>query len=151
MNDIPESEALALLQLPKFCKDLREWEVVKGQPDTVGIGIGILDAEGLSMRMYAELHYHRGAKTRIASYKFSVFRRTRLAIERVYQLQVNIFPKPVRDKHQLSHEHIGDARYPGDASWATWSYDEVIEHFCRRTNLKFDVRPLHPEDFRLQG
>jgi hypothetical protein len=51
----------------------------------------------------------------------------------------------------MSHEHMGSVRTVGDAGWATWGYDEVLAHFCARTNMNFRPTPPHPEHFHLTG
>jgi hypothetical protein len=151
MQDIPESEARALLSAPTKCEEPPDWSPVKVQPGTVEIGAGLVDAMGRSVGLYAHLHYRNSHKTNIVKYRFTVFVRRPYGLERVYQLQVNHFPIPIRDLHQYSHEHIGLLRVTGDASWADWRYDDVIAYFCKQTNIAFDPAPPHPEQYQLKG
>lgn len=151
MQDIPEAEARALLSEPLRCEDAPGWEPLKMQSDSFEIGVAVIDLQGRSVRLYVQLLYRRSYKTKSIKHKFSVFRRQAYGLERVYQLQVNHFPRPVKNAHEMSHEHIGDLKVMGDASWGKWSYDEVIAHFCKQTNITFEPSLLHPEDFELKG
>lgn len=151
MQDIPEYEARALLIEPRRCEDAPNWAPIKQQPGSFEIGVGVVDHEGKSTGLYVQLIFQRSYKTQIVRYRFTVFKRQRYGSDRVYQLQVNHFPRPVHDAHQRSHEHIGNRRVTGDAAWANWSYDDVIAYFCRQTNISFDPELLHPEHFRLVG
>ncbi|MNT30549.1 hypothetical protein D3C72_1663480 [compost metagenome] len=113
---------------------------------------GLLDANGRSAKLIVELRFRRSSKTNVAQYVFSVFRRVLpKGLERVYQLDVMQWPKPVRDQHQMPHEHFGNERNLGDDSWAKWSYDEVLAYFCARTNITFVPPVPHPEELRLKG
>ncbi len=81
------------------------------------------------------------AKTR---YVFSVFLLNQFSAERVYQLEVNHALREPKDTHRKSHEHIGDQRLNGQASWQHWGYDEVLAHFCAQTNITFTPLPTRP-------
>lgn len=101
--------------------------------------------------MYAQLIYTNSPKTRVKKYKFTLFRRQPFALERVYELQVNIFNKPMHDAHQKSHEHIGRLRVTGGANWTAWRYDDVVAYFCSQTNITFNPHLPDPEHFQLKG
>lgn len=117
----------------------------------MSLGVGVLDEDGVGVQMYVELMYRHSHKTSLTSYKFTLFKRHRYGKDRVYQLDVTQTRKPVKDAHALSHEHMGASKSPGDASWASWGYDEVLAHFCERTNITFRPLPLHPDHFQLTG
>lgn len=151
MQDIPEAEARALLSGDLRCEDAPDWMPLKMQPNTFEMGVGVINSDGRSAGMYVQLHYQSSAKTKIIKYQFTVFRRLSYGLERVYQLQVNHFPVPMRDAHQWSHEHMGKLRVTGDASWANWRYDDVIAYFCKQTNIAFLPTLPHPEHFQLRG
>jgi len=151
MKDIPKEEALSLLARPMFCEDPDDWEPVKLQAGTVILRAGLVDIDGLSAQLQAELMFRRSHKTGITMYKFTVFKRQPYGLERVYQLDVVQSKVRIKDTHSLPHEHIGTSREQGDASWATWGYDEVLAHFCARTNISFKPPPNHPEFFQLKG
>ncbi|MDB5911201.1 MAG: hypothetical protein JWP34_5318 [Massilia sp.] len=151
MRIIPEDDARALVRNPLTCEDVGDWATLKVQPGTVVIGVGVLDENGVSVRMYVELVYRPSYKTKITRYLFTLFQRFPYGNERIYQLEVTQTPKLVRDMHKLSHEHMGSLRTTGDASWATWGYDEVLAHFCAQTNITFAPSPVHPETFELRA
>jgi hypothetical protein len=151
MRDIPEAEARALLTEQLRCEDAPDWMPLRIQPHTFEIGVGVVDLAGKSVGMYVQLHYRFSLKTKIIKYQFSVFLRQPYGLERVYQLQVNHFPVPVRDAHQRSHEHIGNLRVIGSANWENWRYDDVITYFCKQTNIAFVPDLPHPEHFQLKG
>lgn len=151
MNDIPEAEARTLLAKPLKCEDSPSWEPLRIQPDTFQIGVGVLDEFGIRTGLYVQLNFHRGLKTKSVTYQFSVFKRQPYGLERVYQLEVVQWSRPIKDAHKQSHEHFGDKRTPGDASWDNWQYDDVIKHFCSRTNIQFQPALMHPEHFQLRG
>lgn len=151
MRDISEAAARALLSAPTKCEDPPDWSPVKVYPGAVEIGAGVVDSLGRSAGLYVQLHYQNSYKTKIVKYRFTVFVRQPYGLERVYQLQVNHFPVPIRDMHQRSHEHLGKLRVTGDASWADWRYDDVIAHFSKQTNIAFDPVPPHPEQYQLKG
>lgn len=151
MQKIPEEEARALVSQPLFCEDIENWNPLKIQPGTAVCGNGILDADGQSVRMYVELSYRSTPRTKITKYVFTLFKRILRGKERVYQLEVTQTPKRVKDLHKLSHEHMGDLRTDGGATWDNWGYDEVLAHFCAATNITFVPKPAHPDDFQLRG
>ncbi|MES2756471.1 MAG: hypothetical protein V4693_03780 [Pseudomonadota bacterium] len=151
MRTIPEDEARGLVSAPLLCDDTTGWAPVKVQAGTVRLGAGVLDTHGTGMQMYVELIYRRSHKTNITTFMFTLFKRYSYGKERVYQLEVTQTPKRSKDLHKISHEHMGSARTVGDAKWAGWEYDEVLAHFCARTNITFRPAPPHPEHFQLTG
>lgn len=153
MRDILEEEALQLTSRPLVCEDSPPWSPLKVQPGTVSLGVGVLDEDGVGVQMYVELLYRHSQKTNFTSYKFTLFKRHGYGKDRVYQLDVAQTRKPVQNSHShsLSHEHMGASRTQGDASWVSWGYDDVLAHFCERTNITFRPLPLHPDHFQLTG
>lgn len=151
MHTIPEADARALLKRTLHCEDCGEWRPHKVQPGTRVLGIGAVDAEGVGVGMYVELIYRHGFRTNMTTYLFTLFKRHPYGKERVYQLEVTQAPRPVKDLHKQSHEHMGAARSIGSASWATWAYDEVLAYFCAQANVKFIPVPSDPESFDLKG
>jgi hypothetical protein len=151
MQDIPEAEARALLQKLRICEDFPEWAPIRLQPGSFEIAAGVVDEDGKGSGLLVQLLYQHSFKTQIKKYKCSVFQRQAYGLDRVYQLQVNHFTRPIRNPHHKSHQHIGDFRDLGDASWANWSYDDVISFFRSQTNITFDPELPHPENFKLKG
>ena len=114
-------------------------------------GCGLLDQDGVSLRLLVDLRYRRTEKTNARQYLFTLFQRQPYGLERIYQLDVRQYPRVPKDAHLLPHEHIGKARVTGNAGWANWSYDEAMARFCTMTNIVFRPNLPHPEDFRLRG
>ncbi|WP_238920911.1 hypothetical protein [Achromobacter xylosoxidans] len=152
MNNVTAEEALALLSSPLICEDCPDWVPGKELKGLLSTSCGLLDSTGRSAKLVAELRFRRSSKTHVAQYVFSVFRRTLpRGLERVYQLDILQWPKPVKDLHQMPHEHFGNERIQGDDSWSKWTYDEVLAHFCARANITFVPPVPHPEELRLKG
>ncbi|MEJ8811400.1 hypothetical protein WKW77_10015 [Variovorax ureilyticus] len=150
MHDIPEAEARALLANVLFAHDCPDWSVWKVQPGTSQIDMGLVDAAGIGARMQVSLKFHRGPKTNLTHYLFTVYRQEPQGLQRVYQLEVRQWPKPVKSEHMRPHEHWGDKRIQGEQSWASWSYEQVLAYFCEQTRIKFEPVPGHPEAFSLK-
>lgn len=151
MRSIPEDEARELVSRPLLCEDPPNWTPAKVQAGTMRLGAGILDIHGVGTQMYVELVYRHSHKTKLTVYLFTLFKRYSYGKERVFQLEVTQTPHRMKDSHRISHEHMGSARMVGDAKWASWGYDEVLAHFCARTNINFRPVPAHPEHFQLTG
>lgn len=152
MNDVPEAEARRLLANPLYCDDYPDWRPPKGTKGKLQVSCGLLNAEGVNVRLIADLIFSRSPSTRIVRYKFSVFLRGSSArLERVFQLDVSQWPRGAPSEHHRPHQHFGDNRQLGDATWASWTYDEVLERFCATTNITFRPPLPHPEELRLRG
>jgi hypothetical protein len=152
MQDCSTEQAHILLPgQERLCVGCRPWEPWPLQQGTVIATGGIVDDDGISTGLYAELMFRRSQKTKTVRYKFTVFHATRWGPERVYQLDISQSERPTKDWHHLPHEHWGAERLMGSASWLEWSYDEVLDYFCDRAGLAFDQRPQHPEHFSLEG
>lgn len=151
MHEISEPEARILLDRPLRCEDVGDWKAVGIGLNTCLLQSGLICQNRMATELYVELKFCRRAGPGRISYSFSVFRRNRCNVDRVYQLTVVQSPKPIKDKHGQSHEHIGASRTLGTAEWQEWSYDDVLKHFCARTNITFVPTPGHPENFRRNG
>lgn len=150
MRNIPEPEALALFESPLFCEDVDGWAPLKLNQDVVEVSAGVVDATGRSTNLLVTMMYAHSRKTRIRTCKFTVFVRRPYGLERAYQLELNQYPVQLPDVHKRSHEHIGDLRVEGDASWGKWEYDDALAHFSRQTNISFQPPLLDPEHFHLK-
>ena len=151
MYDIPEPEARQLLSQPLKCQDAAGWNSAGVQRGSRGLQSGLVDRSGQPTGLYVDLFYFRRPHPLLVSYRFTVLRRNRSGVERVYQLTVNQSAKPIKDKHRQSHEHVGASRHTGTAKWQKWSYDEVLAYFCAKANVTFVPVPVHPELFRSKG
>lgn len=150
MNTISEAEARALLAKPLECIDCPDWSGWKMMEGTVQTSMGLVDEFGIGSRLQVALRFHRSAKTKRVTHLFTVYKVEPHGLERVYQLDVRQFPKPVKDEHMRPHEHWGARRLPGTESWATWSYEQVLAYFASQTKILFKPRPAHPEAFELK-
>lgn len=120
------------------------------QQGLVQTAMGLVDADGLGTRLQVGLRFHRSMKTKLSHHIFTVYKQEPHGLERVYQLEVRQFPKTVKDEHLRPHEHWGKARYVGQESWATWSYEQILAYFCEQTKIVFKPPPEHPEAFELK-
>lgn len=150
MNDATEEEARRILAGPFVCEDCGEWTPSKSLNGLHETGCGLLGEDGVNLRLYVDMKYRRTEKTDSTHYMFTMFKRQPYGPERVYQLDVRQYPIVPRDAHSLPHEHIGNSRVTGDASWSKWTYDEVMAYFCRQANIEFRPTLPHPEEFRLK-
>lgn len=151
MNNIAEMEARELLARPSICEFEGDWLQEKVSPGTVTIAAGLMDCEGVGRRMMVRLLFHRSPKTGLIKYKFSVFNRTRYSLDRVYELEVTHSPKPIKNLHAISHEHIGALRRNGNEAWSKWGFEDVLEYFCAATNIEMSPKPQDPEHFELRS
>lgn len=150
MRDIPEAEARALLGQKLTCEDA-EWAAPKHPRGTLRLACGLSDENGQNVGLYAEFFFVRSPSTKLAKFKFTVFRATPHGPARVYQLHVEQMKAAPKHPRTMAHEHIGDRRSHGTAGWLSWSYDDVLHHFCKQTGIVFVPSPAHPEHFDLKG
>ncbi|MGJ7506862.1 hypothetical protein [Variovorax sp. GT1P44] len=145
MNKVPEAEARALLANALYAHDCDDWSVWRLQPGTHEVSVGLVDADGVGVRMQVVLRFHRGRKTDIAHYLFSVYKQEPHGLERVYQLDAKQWPKLVKTEHMKPHEHWGDKRIMGDRSWSVWTFEQLLAYFTEQTRIEFAPPPEHPE------
>ena len=150
LNDIDTEEALALFAVPRTCEDDEGWLPQKQQADTWIAAAGVLNEDGSSARLLVELVFRRSSKTSRVWYKFTVFKRHASGLERAYQLDIQQFARqlPIHDR---PHEHFGSERIEGGCDWATWTFEQALQHFTERTTITFRPPVPHPEHFELRG
>jgi hypothetical protein len=151
MRNISEKEAQTLLSEATRCECDQDWTPLGVQPGTSCMDMGLVDAEGVGTQMQVNLCFRRRSKTGIVRYVFTVFKRHPYGKDRVYQLDVMHSRKPLKNAHGKSHEHMGDRRSLGDATWETWTFDDVLAYFCAKANVAMEPKPSHPEHFQLKG
>lgn len=151
MNSVSEAEAIALLVGPNTCVEIGDWEQLKQQPGTCVCRAGVLDQEGVAIGLIVELLHRRTQKTRSIKYKFTVFKQEAWGLERVYQLDIEQFHKQPKNTHDLPHEHLGDNRIRGEATWSSWTFSEALQYFTKRTKIVFQPPVKHPEVYELRG
>jgi len=147
---MPHAEALTLLSPGKTCQDPADWVPSKVQLGTHQLSNGILGQDGSFCGLTVQLVVHRGPKTNMAQFRFDLFKVTISGPEPVYSLHIKTAPKALKAAHNMPHEHIGDLRVTGDASWLKWGYPEALARFCERTGIEFIPPPLDPEEYRLR-
>lgn len=151
MHDVAQAEATALLARPHFCYDPPSWKPTRLRPGIASIECGLVQEDGSRAGLQVQLLFSRSPKTKIATFKFSVFKSSLGGIQRVYQLQVNALAHAPKSAHDLAHEHFGDARLMGKPEWLRWGFAEALDYFCSRANIAF-VPPVNdPEHFELKS
>ncbi len=151
MRLVSPEEARSYLASPLICEDCPDWEPWNLQPTSVAITAGVLKENGSGARLIVELIYTRTHKAKEIKYRFTVFRREPWGNDPVYQLHIAQSAGAKKHLHSHPHEHVGTDRLAGDAVWAEWGYDEVLNLFCRRTNITFRPLPPHPDHFALKS
>lgn len=151
MRDMPEAEARAHLVSELLCQDAGEWQYLRQPRGTARLQCGLLNSDGMRTGLHVNLLFSRSPSTRLPRYVFSVFHQTVSTTARVYQLHVEQLPRMPKHQHAMAHEHFGDARTVGAPDWLKWSYREVLAHFCKHANVRFEPPPGDPEDFQLVG
>ena len=150
-EDVPEDEARYLLSQPSRCDDI-DWAPSARPLRGHVASTGLVDLLGSSRGMYVQLHVAASPKTKIVVYKFTVFKLESRSPRRVYQLDIEKYPKLPVHKHDYPHEHVWQTRYDGTAAWLGWSYTDALTHFKTRTNIQFEPEdPSDPDEFRLKG
>lgn len=150
MKDIPESEASALLAKPLLCQDTPAWSFNKLKPGLATLECGLVQADGVRSGMHLVLQFQRSIRTGIVTFKFTVFKVSLGAPQRVYQLQINAVARTPKHWHDFVHEHMGDARILGTEEWLKWGFSEALDYFSDRANISFDPAVLDPEEFSLK-
>lgn len=150
MRDMPEAEARAILAQALICPDPPAWSVHRNQPGTFMMECGLIDNTGARSGLHVHLLVHVGQRTGLRTFKFSVFRMSLGSQARVYQLHVRQAPRPLSNHHDRPHEHVGNLRKTGDATWRRWGYAQAIGYFCATTGIRFDPPIADPEIFELR-
>ena len=152
MIDVPEHEAVSLLSTPKTCLESPDWVPMRKQPDTLEVSVGVLDQDEARTTLLVSLKYRNSRKTGIKIHIFTVFQREPGGLKRVYQLDVRQFRKALSDAHKAPHEHFGrDVRVQGSPLWSKWAFNDILKHFSKRTNIRFQPQIGNPEELRLVG
>lgn len=149
MYDIPKAEAEAALFGQLFCQDAPSWRVHKLSPGLSTLECGLVDENGARAGLQISLQFAVSAKTKIVSFKFTVFRVNLGPPVRLYQIQVNAVARAPKNWHDFAHEHVGDARINGNEEWLTWGFKEALDYFCMRANIQFIPPLVDPEEFHL--
>jgi hypothetical protein len=144
MSDVSQAEAIALLSQHLCCQDCGDWVVGSRRPGTFTINAGLIDRLGRATPLTVELLCQGKTRRAKRGYLFTVLRRNRYNIERVYQLGIIQTSKEIKDKHSWPHEHVGNMRSQCPEQALDWDYDETFDYFCGRTNISFLPAPSDP-------
>lgn len=106
-----------------------------------------MDGNSCSTDLSLELIWHQDRKNDHKHFVFTVWRSNSYGAERVYQLDIRLAVKKIRDPHKQSHEHFGTARrrFPEQAS--SWDFGVSLAYFCTQTNICFRPQPREPSRF----
>ena len=146
--DVPHDEAVALLAIPSVCEDATEWGATKERSWYQYIEQGLLREDGTRAGLVMKIEYSSTPKTGRETMQFSIYKSRLGGLSRMYQLTIDKFRKPIKDKHKLPHEHIGDLkRYKEE--WLYWSFEQAMAHFCKETSLTIRPPIGNPTQLRL--
>lgn len=153
---ISEQEALSLLAKPKFCEDAdpSDWQVLDSPRGTFSLELGLVSGEasdeGSNINQTVQLHFMRAPTTKLIYLKMSIFLQQKKQPKvRVYQLHITTKSYDPDNWHEEAHAHIGDSRHPVP-EWREWrKFEDVIEYFCKVTNIEFRPQLEDPEALRL--
>lgn len=151
MKDLPSAEAIALLAEPLLCEDISPWSFNRNRPGLATVECGLMQMDKSRAGLHLQLQFARSPKTGLATFKFTVYRLTLGAPQRVYQLEVNAVARAPMNWHDIVHEHMGDARLQGEEAWLTWGFQEALDYFSKRANITFLPPVTDPEEFNLQS
>jgi hypothetical protein len=154
MKDIPEAEARALFGAPLFCHDAPGWRSHGVTPGLAILESGLVTEDGIRTGLRIQLLFSRSPKTKVVTFKFTVFQLNLRALQRVYQLHVSAVARKPKNWHDLPHEHVGNLRFEGNESWLGWDFQEAMDHFCEVTKIAFIPQltdPDNPEFFELKS
>lgn len=154
--DIPESKARALLAHPMRCEDCGGWRRERTHPSTLKVVAGLIDGSGARTESHVELACRQiprahGSKAGACHYVFSVYWRNLGKVNRVYQLDVEQSAQRFGEVRGVPHEHFGDCKIVGEAAWRSWSFQQLLGHFCLRTNIGFSPWPDDPKVINTKG
>jgi hypothetical protein len=152
MTDATEDEARATLAIPSVCPNAEPWNPQPRGGIGFQCGAGLLDADGSPRGLAVDLLVSQARATKLMRFKFTVFKSTQWGPERLYQLDVQCFPRLPSDSHQYPHEHFGRYRSSPQEAWAKWTFDDVLTRFRESTNITFEPRVTNPFelDFNLR-
>lgn len=152
MDSLDEAEARALLAEPHFCDeaDPDDWQVLDRPPGAFGFELGLLNRQSENVGLVVHLIYYRSRQTNLITVKMGVFTQQRRQPKvRVYMLEITTKSYSPDNWHDEAHEHWGKSRLPVP-EWTNWrSFRDILDFFCRQTNITFRPPLEDPEQLRL--
>lgn len=144
MSILSEEEALALVTVRGHCDDPGSWRRDPVHHGAWAITCGVQDERGSRHNQYIHLRVTRSQVSgNNLRFVFTLFRKTRFEQQRIFQLELICDKSDPKDRHQRSHEHIGSSRYVIAPAQKSWSFDQALAHFCKRSNIY--LIPIPPE------
>lgn len=108
MPTLSEAEALAMVAVRGHCDDLDDWQLAHHRAATWEISSGVQDDRGIRCGQMIHLRVtHSAVSPAAVRFTFTLFRKTRIEQERIYQLELRIDSKAPKASHNRSHEHLG--------------------------------------------
>ena len=152
MESVSESEARELLAETLTCEDASpdDWQALEKPYGAYSFELG-LTRGGKNSGLVVQLNFYRSPETNLITVKMSVFRQLRKQPKvRVYQLHITTKSYNPDNWHEEAHEHFGSGRNPVP-EWRSWrSFADVLEFFCKQTNIEFAPPLDDPEQLRLK-
>lgn len=153
MDSVTEEEARELLSKVHLCEDAEpeDWQVLEKPFGAYSFEQGLVTQSGSNSGLVVELIFYRSPETNLITVKMSVFRQARKQPKiRVYQLHITTKSYNPDNWHDEAHEHFGNGR-SSVPEWKTWrSFNDVLDFFCKQTNIEFKPPLDDPEQLRLK-
>lgn len=153
MDSVTEEEARELLATLHVCEDadLDDWQVLEKPFGAYTFEQGLVTESGSNSGLVVQLNFYRSPETNLITVKMSVFRQVRKQPKvRVYQLHITTKSYNPDNWHDEAHEHYGRGRNPVP-QWRDWrSFGDVLDFFCKQTNIEFRPELDDPEQLRLK-
>jgi hypothetical protein len=135
-NDASESEARAIMALPKWGDPCAAWRQDRAYPCTVSNAFGVVDVMGSAIAgIQVEFEVYRASRSCQERYTFTMRRFELGSMARVYQQEINTRPGIRQTDHARSHEHVGALRAPAGSDWSNLSFDAAVRRFCEQCSL----------------
>ena len=145
-QDMREDEARGLLSSRLICEDPGDWLPDRVHQFTDRLSCGLISSIGERQGLHLDFKFTGHRRNYPERFVFTVFKSDRGRILRVYQLDIQRWPRLPTAKHSWPHEHIGATRNTGDSAWLGWTFDDILGRFCQTTNIEF--QPSSPPDPR---
>lgn len=150
--DLPTSESLALLAIPKECPDAEWRSISQGRIEKWELAVGVITPDpSLRGLMVVMLHAIQSVRPAMQSFHFGLFYREHGATRRVYMIEVDIPPIGSPTSHEWPHKHVGSQRRDNiPLHECPKSFSETLEQFLLDCNISLEEQFSDPFDFQLR-